>query len=40
MNKREIIGLDLPELQEALMSLGLKKFRAEQVFRWLYLPDC
>jgi 23S rRNA (adenine2503-C2)-methyltransferase len=36
MNKREIMGLDLPELQEALMSLGLKKFRAEQVFRWLY----
>ncbi|MCD2435069.1 23S rRNA (adenine(2503)-C(2))-methyltransferase RlmN [Acidaminococcus sp. NSJ-142] len=36
MAKREILGLTLPELQEELVALGLKKFRAEQVFRWLY----
>jgi 23S rRNA (adenine2503-C2)-methyltransferase len=36
MTKKEIMGLTLPELQEELMALGLKKFRAEQVFRWLY----
>lgn len=36
MAKKEIMGLDLPELQQELLPLGLKKFRAEQVFRWLY----
>ncbi|MCH3950190.1 MAG: 23S rRNA (adenine(2503)-C(2))-methyltransferase RlmN [Acidaminococcus sp.] len=36
MTKKEIMGLTLPELQEELMALGFKKFRAEQVFRWLY----
>ena len=36
MAKKEIMGLTLPELQEELMALGFKKFRAEQVFRWLY----
>ena len=36
MTKKEIMGLTLEELQTELMGLGLKKFRAEQVFRWLY----
>lgn len=36
MCKKEIMGLTLPELQQELVGLGLKKFRAEQVFRWLY----
>ena len=36
MNKKEILGLSLPVLQKELGELGFKKFRAEQVFRWLY----
>ena len=36
MCKKEIMGLTLEELQEELGGLGMKKFRAEQVFRWLY----
>jgi len=29
-------GLDLPELQALVESLGEKRYRAEQLFRWLY----
>lgn len=36
MCKKEIMGLTLEELQRELAGLGMKKFRAEQVFRWLY----
>ena len=36
MCKKEIMGLTLEELQKELAGLGMKKFRAEQVFRWLY----
>ena len=36
MCKKEIMGLTLEELQTELAGLGMKKFRAEQVFRWLY----
>lgn len=36
MTKREIIGLSKEELQEALLSLGEKPFRAKQVWQWLY----
>jgi 23S rRNA (adenine2503-C2)-methyltransferase len=36
MCKKEIMGLGLPELQEEMGKLGIKKFRAEQIFRWLY----
>ena len=28
--------MTLQEMQDALLPLGMKKFRAEQVFRWLY----
>ena len=34
--KTEIFGMPLPELQTVLAELGLKKFRARQVFDWLY----
>jgi len=32
----EIFGLELPELEKVFIELGLKKFRAKQVFQWLY----
>ena len=34
--KEDIFGLTLEELQEKFLALGLKKFRAKQVFQWLY----
>ena len=34
--KRNLIGLDYEELTEALTSLGLEKFRAKQVWSWIY----
>ena len=34
--KTEIFGMPLPQLQTALAELGLKKFRAKQIFDWLY----
>lgn len=36
MAKLEIFGMTITELQAALASLGLKKFRAAQVYQWLY----
>lgn len=32
----EIFGLELKELENVFLELGLKKFRAKQVFQWLY----
>ena len=34
--KTEIFGMSLPQLQTALAELGLKKFRAKQIYDWLY----
>lgn len=34
--RRNLIGLSLPELGEALTALGLEKFRAKQVWSWMY----
>jgi 23S rRNA (adenine2503-C2)-methyltransferase len=34
--KRNIIGLDYDELTESLVALGLEKFRAKQVWSWVY----
>ena len=34
--KIDIFGLTIEALTEALASKGLKKFRAKQVFQWLY----
>lgn len=36
MNRTEIFGLGLEKLEELFVGLGLKKFRAKQVFQWLY----
>ena len=36
MTKKEILGLTLEQMQDEFLALGLKKFRAEQVFRWIY----
>jgi 23S rRNA (adenine2503-C2)-methyltransferase len=33
---QEIFGLSLAELQTALAALGMQKYRAGQVFKWLY----
>ena len=34
--QQEILGLTLEELQTQFVNLGLKKYRARQVFEWLY----
>jgi 23S rRNA (adenine2503-C2)-methyltransferase len=34
--KRNLIGLDFEELTEALTSVGLEKFRAKQIWSWIY----
>ena len=34
--KTEIFGMPLPQLQTKLAEMGLKKFRASQVYDWLY----
>ena len=34
--KIDIFGLTIEELHEVLVSKGLKKFRAKQIFQWLY----
>ena len=34
--KQDIFGLTIEELQEVLVATGLKKFRAKQIFQWLY----
>lgn len=35
-NKKILKGLTLPELKEFFVSLGESKFRAEQLFNWIY----
>ena len=34
--KKEIFGLTPEELQQEFVAAGLKKFRASQVYQWLY----
>jgi len=34
--KRNLIGLDMAELKEALAELELKPFRAKQIWSWMY----
>lgn len=36
MNKIEIFGLNIDELKEKFVENGFKKFRAKQVFDWMY----
>ena len=35
-NKKNLKGLDLPELQKFVEELGEKKYRAAQLYGWLY----
>ncbi len=37
MEKIDILSLDLKELEEALVEMGEKKFRAKQIFQWLHV---
>ncbi len=34
--KKDIFGLDLDELQTILAEFGMKKYRAKQIYQWLY----
>ena len=34
---KNIKEYDLEELKEELLKLGEKKFRAEQIFKWIYI---
>ena len=38
MNKTDLTNLSLSQLTEFLVSLGLPKYRGNQVFSWLYRP--
>ncbi len=33
---KPLIGMDMPELEAHVLSLGLEKFRAKQIFKWIY----
>ena len=37
MEKIDIMGLSLSELEEAVVGIGEKKFRAKQIFQWLHV---
>lgn len=34
--KKSLIGMDLAELEQYVVSLGLEKFRAKQIYKWIY----
>lgn len=38
--KKSIYNFTLEELQEQFLSIGLKKFNATQVFKWIYQKQC
>jgi 23S rRNA (adenine2503-C2)-methyltransferase len=37
LEKTDILSLDLCELEQALINIGEKKFRAKQIFQWLHI---
>jgi 23S rRNA (adenine2503-C2)-methyltransferase len=37
---RSIIGMNLEELEKLVIELGLEKFRAKQIFKWVYSKSC
>ena len=37
MEKIDIMGLSLSELEDAVVGIGEKKFRAKQIFQWLHV---
>lgn len=36
MEKRDILSMNLPELEKTVVSMGEKSFRAKQIFQWLH----
>ena len=36
MDKTELLGLSLEEMERTIVSLGLPRFRARQIYHWLY----
>ena len=36
---KSIYGFSYPELEEEMLSLGQSKFRAKQIYAWLYKKD-
>ena len=36
MTKTELSGLSLEEMEQTIISLGLPRFRARQIYHWLY----
>ena len=37
MGKKDILSLTLKELEDEIISLGEKKFRARQIYEWIHL---
>ena len=37
MEKRDILSMDLSEIEAVLVEIGEKKFRAKQIFQWLHV---
>ena len=37
MEKRDILSMDLSEIEAVLTEIGEKKFRAKQIFQWLHV---
>jgi 23S rRNA (adenine2503-C2)-methyltransferase len=39
-NKQSIYSFTLQALEEKIVSLGLKKYNALQIFQWIYQKNC
>lgn len=37
IGKRELLGLNINELEEFVISIGEPRFRAKQIFKWIYI---
>lgn len=37
--KTSLFGMSIPELEDYVVSLGLEKFRAKQIYKWLYTKN-
>jgi 23S rRNA (adenine2503-C2)-methyltransferase len=38
--KTSLFGMSMPEIEEFVQSLGLEKFRAKQIYKWIYSKNC
>ena len=36
MDKTELLGMSLEEMEQTVVNLGLPRFRARQIYHWLY----